>query len=177
MRKLSKSPFFFKVFIPLLDAGLDWHQCGVLCYVERLTSRNLPCFASAETIGAELRIPYGTVRRVIDSLIAGQYLLANKQGRKRILELAPAYFRALEGAQNEQHQNLNSAQNEQLEGAQNEQLPRSNKPRSNYLDLDINKLDLGKSNTRDLDLGRLSPQEKFKLELLAIGVNYDDLPE
>jgi hypothetical protein len=114
---------------------------------------------------------------VIDSLIERKYLSAKKQGRKRILELTSAFYQALEGAQNEQHQNLITAQNEQNEGAQNEQLPRSNKPRSNYLDLDINKLDLGKSNTRDLDLGRLSPQEQFKLELLAMGVNYDDLPE
>ncbi len=153
MPKVSNCPLFFKVFIPLLDAGLDWHQSGVLFYVQRLTLKKLPCFASAETIGAELRIPYGTVRRVIDSLIERKYLSAKKQGRKRILELTPAFYQALEGAQNEQHQNPITAQNEQNEGAQNEQLPRSNIPRSKDLDLNINKLDLGKSNTKDLDLG------------------------
>jgi hypothetical protein len=143
MPKIPKYPLFFKIYLPLLDAGLDWHQAAVLQYVERLTARKLPCFASAETIGAELRIPYGTIRRVIDSLIAQKYLLANKHKRQRILQLAPLYYQTLEGAQNEHYQNSIGAQNEQLEGAQNEQLPRSNKPRSNYLDLDLSKLNLG----------------------------------
>jgi len=143
MTKIPNSPLFFKIYLPLLDAGLDWHQAAVVQYVERLTAKKLPCFASAETIGVELRIPYGTIRRVIDSLISKKYLQASKQGRKRILQLAPAYYRVMEGAQNEHYQNSIGAQNEHHEGAQNEQLPRSNKPRSNYLDLDLSKLNLG----------------------------------
>lgn len=176
MRKLSKSPLFFKVFLPLLDAGLDWHQSGVLFYVQRLTLKNLPCFASAETIGAELRIPYGTVRRVIDSLIQRKYLSTKKQGRKRILELTPAFYQAFEGAQNEQYQNPITAQNEQHEGAQNEQLPRYNKPRSNYLDLNINKLDLGHVDTYQ-DLSKLVADKRQIAELARLGINWEDIPE
>lgn len=153
MPKVSKSPFFFKVFIPLLDAGLDWHQCGVLCYVERLTSKNLPCFASVETISKELRIPSRTIRRVIESLIEISYLLAVKHGRKRILQLSPAYFAVLKGVQNGHNQNPNTGQNGHDDSGQNGHLPRSNIPRSKDLDLNINKLNLGKSNTKDLDLG------------------------
>jgi hypothetical protein len=177
MPKLPKSPLFFKVFIPLLDAGLDWHQCGVLCYVERLTNKNLPCFASVETISQELRIPARTIRRVIESLIEANYLLAIKHGRKRILQLSPAYFAVLEGVQIGHNQNLNSGQNGHDDSGQNGHLPRSNIPRSKDLDLNINKLTLGLSNTRDLDLGSLSPFEKQKLELLNMGVKWDDIPE
>jgi len=157
MAKIPKSPLFFKIYLPLLDAGLDWHQAAVLQYVERLAAKKLPCFASAETIGMELRIPYGTIRRVIDSLIFKEYLRASKQGRKRILQLTPAYYQVMKGAQNEHYQNSIGAQNEQREGAQNEQLPRSNKPRSNYLDLDLSKLNLG------LDLDKLD-HTSYKLD-------------
>jgi hypothetical protein len=34
-----------------------------------------------------------------------------------------------------------------------------------------------KDTNKKIPVAGLSPQEQFKLELLAIGVNYDDLPE
>jgi DNA-binding MarR family transcriptional regulator len=180
MPKVSKHALFFKVHLSLLDAGLDWHQAGVLHYIERLTAKGLPCFASAETIGEELRIPYGTVRRVIDSLISSKYLQAKKIGRKRILSLTPVYFAALEGVQIEHLSKPDTAHSEHLDTAQIEQLPRSNLPRSKDLDLNINKLDLGNNldlGRSELDLGSLTREERNKLEWSRYGINLDDLPE
>lgn len=144
MKKLPPTRLFFKVYNDLLDQGLDWHEAGFIFYLERLQTRNLPCFASVETIAVELRIPYRTMRRVIDGLIAKGFVSSQSQGRKRVLSIANNQNSKVSKVDN--IETSVSVQNGQGEGVQNGQLPRSNIPRSNYLDLNINNNNLNLGN-------------------------------
>jgi hypothetical protein len=158
MKKLPPTRLFFKVYNDLLDQGLDWHEAGLIFYLERLQSRNLPCFASVETIAAELRIPYRTMRRVIDGLITKGLVTSTTQGRKRILSVANNPSAKVSKMDNVE--TSVSVQNGQDEGVQNGQLPRSNIPRFKYLDLNIN------NNNNNLNLGNNYLGNKSKYEMV-----------
>jgi DNA-binding MarR family transcriptional regulator len=98
MTKLPQHGTFVPLFHAYLDLGLSYHQAALIAYIEKWNRGGNECFASVEQIGEELRLPYRTMRRVIDRSIAEGIITANtgNKGRARTLKIADSFLANVE---------------------------------------------------------------------------------
>lgn len=98
MTKLPQHGTFVPLFHAYLDLGLSYHQAALIAYIEKWNRGGNECFASVEQIGEELRLPYRTMRRVIDRSIAEGIITANtgNKGRARTLTITDSFWSKVE---------------------------------------------------------------------------------
>jgi hypothetical protein len=150
----------------LVDQGLSHLEALVYQYVQRFEKNKRLCFASISHIASELRLSEPTTKRYIQHLIKLGMLKETSKGRGRYLTTNRIKTIPMNGIKligNGIKLIGDRDQNDPCDRDQNDPLP-------------IKVLPL-KDTKKKIPVAGLSPQEQFKLELLAMGVNYDDLPE
>ena len=103
MTKLPQHGTFIPLFHVYLDLGLSYHQAALIAYIDKWNRGGNECFASVEEIAVELRLPYRTMRRVIDRSLAEGIITGNvgNKGRARTLKITSSFI-AKVGTQSEQ---------------------------------------------------------------------------
>ena len=162
MTNSTQSQPFFKVLKEHLKLG--GNEAILLAYIAEFEAQGLDCFASRKRIAQELTWGESTVQRTIKSLLKTGHVTISRNGWKRLLHTA-------KGVQNEPGGESNRTRG----GSKMNQQPGSNRTSNLVQNEPIQRSITNKQYKETLQ--RLSPQEKFKLELAQIGVNYDDLPE
>ena len=147
MTNSTQSQPFFKVLKEHLKLG--GNEAILLAYIAEFEAQGLDCFASRKRISQELNWGESTVQRTIKSLLKTGHVTISRNGWKRLLHSA-------KGVQNEPGRGSNRTTNL----VQNEPIQRS----------------ITNNNNKET-IQSLSPFERQKLELLNMGVNWDDIPE
>jgi len=154
------------VDLRLVDQGLSHLEALVYQYVQRFERNRRPCFASIPHIAAELRLSERSTKRHIKRLIALQMLQETTKGRGRYLKTTGAKLAPLNGAKNVTTGAKLSTDRCQI----------GTSDRCQIGPLPIKEIPL-KDTIKKIPVSNRTPQEQFESELLAMGVNYDDLPE
>jgi predicted DNA-binding transcriptional regulator len=147
----------------LVDQGLSHLEALVYQYVQRFEKNKRPCFASIPHIAAELRLSEPSTKRYIQRLIKLGMLRETTKGRGRYLNTTGIKMIPMNGIKLSPTGIKLIGDRDQIDPCdrdQNDPLPLKVLPKE-----DTNKKI------------PLSSEDKFKLDLLAIGVNYDDLPD
>jgi predicted DNA-binding transcriptional regulator len=150
----------------LVDQGLSHLEALVYQYVQRFEKNKRPCFASIPHIAAELRLSEPSTKRYIKRLIKLGMLRETTKGRGRYLNTTGIKMIPMNGIK------LSSTGIKMI--GDRDQIDPSDRDQNDPLPLKVLPI---KDTNKKIPVAGLSPQEQFKLELLAIGVNYDDLPE
>jgi predicted DNA-binding transcriptional regulator len=150
----------------LVDQGLSHLEALVYQYVQRFEKNKRPCFASISHIAAELRLSEPSTKRYIKRLIKLGMLRETTKGRGRYLNTTGIKMIPMNGIKLSVNGIKLIGDRDQIDPCDRDQ----NDP------LPIKVLPIEDTNKK-IPVAGLSPQEQFKLELLAMGVNYDDLPE
>lgn len=152
------------VDLRLVDQGLSHLEALVYQYVQRFERNRRPCFASIPHIAAELRLSEPSTKRYIKRLIQLGMLKETTKGRGRYLNtteinLIPKNEINLIGTEINL---IGNGINLIADRDQFDPLPIKG-PLKNTI--------------KKIPVTTPTPQEQFESELLAMGVNYDDLPE
>jgi DNA-binding MarR family transcriptional regulator len=195
MAKLPHHGTFIPLFHAYLDLGLSYHQAALVAYIDKWNRSGKECFASVEEIAQELRLPYRTMRRVIDRSITDQIIVGSigEKGRARTLKITSSFLDKVDNASVQTGQTMcpewtDSVSKVDKVCVQNGQLPISipiNIPKPNHLDININKLISKPKSIKNLDLEsefRDPEYLEFKKRLLANKAespkcNHDELPD
>jgi len=148
----------------LVDQGLSHLEALVYQYVQRFEKNKRPCFASIPHIASELRLSEPSTKRYIKRLIKLGMLRETTKGRGRYLNTT--------GIKTISMNEINLSPTGIKMSSNGINLI---KDRDQFDPLPI-KVPL-KDTNKKIPISKLSPEERFKLELAQIGVNYDDLPE
>lgn len=150
----------------LVDQGLSHLEALVYQYVQRFEKNKRPCFASIPYIAAELRLSEPSTKRYIKRLIKIGMLRETTKGRGRYLNTTGIKTIPMNGIKligNGIKLIRDWDQNDPCDRDQIDPLP-------------LKVLPIEDTNKK-IPISKLSPEERFKLELLAQGVNWDDIPE
>lgn len=195
MPKLPHHGTFIPLFHTYLDLGLSYHQAALVAYIDKWNRSGKECFASVEEIAQELRLPYRTMRRVIDRSITDQIIVGStgEKGRARTLKITSSFLDKVDNASVQTGQTMcpewtDSVSKVDKVCVQNGQLPISipiNIPKPNYPDININKSISKPKSIKNLDLeSEFKDPEylEFKKRLLAGKAetpkcNLDELPD
>lgn len=188
MTKLPHHGTFIPLFHTYLDLGLSYHQAALVAYIDKWNRSGKECFASVEEIAQELRLPYRTMRRVIDRSITDLIVVGRtgEKGRARTLKITSSFLDKVDNTSVQSGQSMcpewtDSVSKVDKVCVQNGQLPISipiNIPKPNYPDININKsiyepMSNSKSNSKpsksvDLESEFKDPEyQEFKKRLLA----------
>lgn len=150
----------------LVDQGLSHLEALVYQYVQRFERNKRPCFASIPHIAAELRLSEPSTKRYIKRLIKLGMLRETTKGRGRYLNTTGIKMISM----NEIRLSSNGIK---LIGDR-DQIDLCDRDQNDPLPLKVLPL---KDTNKKIPTSKLSPEERFKLELLNLGVNWDDIPE
>jgi hypothetical protein len=150
----------------LVDQGLSHLEALVYQYVQRFEKNKRPCFASIPHIASELRLSERSTKRFIKRLLALNMLRETTKGRGRYLNTTGAKLAPINGAKN-----VTTGAKLSTDRCQ---IGTSDRCQNGPLPLKVLPL---KDTNKKIPTSKLSPEERFKLELLVQGVNWDDIPE
>jgi hypothetical protein len=148
----------------LVDAGLSHLEALIYQYVQRFERNKRPCFASIPHIAAELRLSEPSTKRYIKNLIKLGALRETTKGRGRYLNtirinLIPMNeINLIDTGINLIGNGINLI----ADRDQFDPLP---------IEVPI------KDTNKKIPNSDLTIEERYKNDLLSLGVNYDDLPE
>jgi hypothetical protein len=168
MKKQYTTPTpFFKVLKQHKELGFD--GMVFLAYVAEFEAQGLHCFVSRAKISQDLPISESGARYLIKRLVQQGYLQIKYEGRKRYLSTVNRGGTIKPDQETKvanpapQRGTIKPTKGAELNHMRGHE--KANTKNHNKETIQINKYK------------ELSPQDKFKLDLLAIGVNYDDLPD
>jgi len=152
------------VDLRLVDQGLSHLEALVYQYVQRFERNRRPCFASIPHIAAELRLSEPSTKRYIKRLIQLGMLKETIKGRGRYLNTTGI--------------NLIPKNEINLIGTEINLIGNGINLIADRDQFDPLPIKVPLKNTlKKIPVSNQTPQEQFESELLAMGVNYDDLPE
>jgi Trp operon repressor len=162
MTNSTQSQPFFKVLKEHLKLG--GNEAILLAYIAEFEAQGLDCFASRKRISQELNWGESTVQRTIKSLLKTGHVTISRNGWKRLLHSA-------KGVQNEPGRGSNRTR-----GGSKMNHQGGSKRTTNLVQNEPIQRSITNNNNKET-IQSLSPFERQKLELLNMGVNWDDIPE